>query len=113
MPKSGELLPYVASSAALRWFVPGLFVVLHPLVVSPGTRGEAVTLGPRTIISWFGIRGIGPIYYLKFAIPHGVTGALAHGPITLTLVTAAVSVHERCVGAPLIKRYVQHESSAP
>lgn len=43
-------------------------------------------------MSWFGIRGIGSIYYLMYAINHGLPRALAQEIIALTLRIAAVSV---------------------
>jgi sodium/hydrogen antiporter len=73
----GAMLPYAAPSAALWWVIPLLFVVLRPLAVASGTPGEPMAKHQRAMISWFGIRGIGSVFYLMFAIRHGVTGTLA------------------------------------
>ena len=58
------------------------------------------------MISWFGIRGIGSVFYLMFAIQHGVTGPLAQPPVTFTRVTLAASivVHGVAVTPPVPKR---------
>jgi hypothetical protein len=37
------------------------------------------------MIGRFGIRGVGSLFYLLFAIRHGVTGPLAQELVTLTL----------------------------
>ena len=57
-------------------------------------------------ISWFGIRGIGSIYYLMYAIKHGFSGEraveltnLIFGIITLSILVHGISV------TPLLKRY--------
>jgi len=66
-----------------------------------------MTARQRAMISWFGIRGIGSVYYLLFAIRHGVTGALAQQLITFTLVTVAASIVVHGVSVtPLMRRYV-------
>jgi sodium/hydrogen antiporter len=64
------------------------------------------------MISWFGIRGIGSVFYLMFAIRHGVTGPLAQQLITFTLVTVAASilVHGMSV-KPLMQRYVRRTTA--
>ena len=59
------------------WFVPLLFLVIRPLSVSPGSLGTPATRGQRVLIGWFGIRGIGSLYYLMYAITHGLPRALA------------------------------------
>jgi NhaP-type Na+/H+ or K+/H+ antiporter len=88
----GAMLPYAAPSVALWWFIPLLFVVLRPLAVLAGTPGEQLVARQRIMISWFGIRGIGSVFYLMFAIDYGVTGALAQELVTLTLVTVVASI---------------------
>jgi NhaP-type Na+/H+ or K+/H+ antiporter len=47
------------------------------------------------MISWFGIRGIGSVFYLMFALRQGVTGSLAQELIMLTLMTVTASIPSR------------------
>ena len=65
-----------------------------------------MTRGQRRLISWFGIRGIGSLYYLLFAISHGVQPALAEHLLSLTLpvVVASVVLHGISV-TPMMRRY--------
>jgi sodium/hydrogen antiporter len=60
------------------------------------------------MISWFGIRGIGSIYYLMYAINRGLPRSLAEEIIalTLTMVAASIVLHGISV-TPLMDRYVR------
>lgn len=75
------------------WFIALLFLLIRPLAVHAGLLGAA-KMGPaeRGLISWFGIRGIGSLYYLAFAINRGLPGELAWRLTALTLTTIAVSI---------------------
>ena len=107
----GALLPHVMSWGALWWFIPLLFILLRSLAVVAGTMGDPMPMQQRTMICWFGIRGIGSIFYLMFAIRHGLSEPLAQQLITLTLVTVAVSIVVHGVSVlPLMKWYERHES---
>jgi NhaP-type Na+/H+ or K+/H+ antiporter len=109
----GAMLSYEAPSAAIWWFIPLLFLLLRPLAVTAGTLGEPMTARQRAMISWFGIRGIGSVFYLMFAIRHGVTGPLAQQLITFTLVTVAASIVVHGVSVtPLMRRYQRRNAAA-
>jgi NhaP-type Na+/H+ or K+/H+ antiporter len=72
-----------------------------------------MTARQRSMISWFGIRGIGSLFYLLFAIRHGVTGPLAQQLISFTLVTVAASIVLHGVSVrPLMRQYMRRKSSA-
>ena len=88
----GAMLPYVTLSTELLWFIPLLFLVVRPLAVLPGIIGTPIRADQYAMISWFGIRGIGSVFYLVFALNRGVSGALADELVTLTLVTVATSI---------------------
>ena len=64
------------------WFVLLLFFVARPAAVWLGLLGAtSVSRDQRILISWFGIRGVGSIFYLMYAINHGLparAGAAAH-----------------------------------
>jgi NhaP-type Na+/H+ or K+/H+ antiporter len=57
-------------------------------------------------VSWFGIRGIGSVYYLMYSIEHGFTGNIAFRMTHLTfgIITISILVHGISV-TPLMKRY--------
>lgn len=88
----GAMLPCMTPWRDLWWFIPLLFVAIRPAAVFAGTLWGSAGLPQRAMIGWFGIRGIGSVFYLLFAIRHGVTGPLAQELVTLTLVCVAVSI---------------------
>ncbi len=69
-----------------------LFVVARPLSVMIGLWGSDASTRVRSIIGWFGVRGIGSIYYLMFAINHGLPKNLAQDMIQITIVVVMLSI---------------------
>ncbi len=58
------------------------------------------------MIAWFGVRGIGSLYYLGYAINHGLDPALASTLVALTLVTVVASIVAHGISVtPLMDRY--------
>lgn len=88
----GAMLAYASISISAIWFTVLLFIVVRPLSISLGLLGAPVSRDQLRLISWFGIRGIGSIYYLMYAISHGVPDSEANQLVTLTLTTVAVSI---------------------
>jgi len=94
------------------WLVVILFVIVRPIAVLLGCPGGGITWQQRGLISWFGIRGIGSIYYLMFAIEHSLPPDLAARLISITLGVVAVSVVVHGISAtPLMKWY--HKTDHP
>jgi len=56
--------------------------------------------------AWFGVRGIGSLYYLMYAIEHGLPEPLALQLVQMTLivVTLSILVHGTSV-KPLMERF--------
>jgi NhaP-type Na+/H+ or K+/H+ antiporter len=102
----GALLWAVDWHPAAWWFVPLLLLVIRPLSARAGLGGAAVSTRQRWLICWFGIRGVGSIYYLMYAINHGLDAELADQLIALTLavVVASIVVHGTSV-TPLMAAY--------
>ena len=102
----GVLLATVKFRSEVLWFIPLLFLAIRPLAVGAGLLGTTVTWPQRRLMGWFGIRGIGSLYYLLYAISHGIAPALARQllSITLAVVVASVVAHGISV-TPLMKRY--------
>ena len=102
----GVLLATVEFEHDALWFVPVLFVLVRPLAVYLGLLGTRVKGSQRNLISWFGIRGIGSLYYLLYAINHGIEPVLADRLLSMTLsvVVASVIAHGISV-TPLMTHY--------
>ena len=69
-----------------------VFCVARPVSVLVGLWGTG-TAGPmRGLSAWFGVRGIGSLYYLMYAIQHGLPEPLALQLVQITLVVVALSI---------------------
>lgn len=73
-------------------FAAVLFLAIRPASVLVGLLGCQVTPREQLLISWFGIRGIGSLYYLMYAVNHGLSPTLGQELISMTLVVIAISV---------------------
>jgi NhaP-type Na+/H+ or K+/H+ antiporter len=103
------LLPSVPPAAL--WFLPLLFLVIRPLAVALSLIGSEATGIQRGLIAWFGIRGIGSLYYLSYAITHGLEGRFAEQLAALTALTVAVSIVLHGISVtPIMKRYSRKKS---
>lgn len=106
----GAMLPYVHVDWATLGFVLLLFGILRPLSVWFGLLGAPVSRDQRLLISWFGIRGIGSIYYLMFALNHGLSGPIVDQAITLTVTTVAASIVIHGISVtPLMNLYTRRK----
>jgi NhaP-type Na+/H+ or K+/H+ antiporter len=83
-----------------------LFFIARPLSVMLGLAGTGTSLRLRLIIGWFGVRGIGSVYYLMYAINNGLPGALTHELTQITAVVVALSILVHGITVkPLMGRY--------
>lgn len=102
----GSMLGFAKPIDALWWFVPLLLLVLRPLSVLPSVFGAGLTLPQTGMVAWFGIRGVGSVFYLALALHHGVTGDVADLLVSLTLWSVAASIVAHGVSArPLMRIY--------
>ncbi len=102
----GSLLGSPHLSWNALWFVPLLLLVIRPVSAVIGLHGADVARPQRWLIAWFGIRGIGSVFYLAYALEHGLEGRAADEIVALTLIAIAVSVVVHGVSVtPLMQRY--------
>ena len=109
----GVLLATVKFRFDMLWFVPLLFLVIRPIAVAIGMLGTDAKPAQRRLMAWFGIRGIGSLYYVLYAISHGIEPELAQQllSVTLTVIVASVIAHGVSV-TPLMKRYEARKKKA-
>ena len=87
-------------------FVVFLFVVARPVSVMIGLLGTSTPWRLRGMVGWFGVRGIGSLYYLTYAIQHGLPEDVALDLIHMTLVTVVLSILVHGVSVkPLMDRF--------
>jgi NhaP-type Na+/H+ or K+/H+ antiporter len=99
-------LSHVGIAPAAVWLVPLMFLVVRPVAVLGGLAGARVPRPTRILCAWFGIRGIGSLYYLAYATNHGLDAALATSltGVTLAVVAASIVIHGVSV-TPLMDWY--------
>ena len=102
----GALLPVAELAWPVIWFVPLMLLVVRPAAVWLGLVGAHLSPLQKGLVGWFGIRGIGSVYYLGYAITHGLDEATAWTLLALTLATVAASaaVHGTSV-TPIMNWY--------
>ena len=102
----GAMLWSVKWHPGAWWLVPLLLLVIRPGAVALGLLRSSSSGGQRWLIGWFGIRGVGSLYYLMYAINHGVPSQLADPLIALTLsvVVTSIVVHGLSV-TPMMAAY--------
>jgi sodium/hydrogen antiporter len=69
-----------------------LFVVVRPVSVIFGLLGTNTTWRIRGMTGWFGVRGIGSLYYLMYAIENGLPESLSLQLIQMTLIVVTLSI---------------------
>ena len=92
------LVTLVGVSLATHWSTRGallgliLIVVIRPLTTLVFLVGTKLGMTQRALIGWFGIRGVGSIYYLAYAISHGLSGDWARSMADFGLSALATSI---------------------
>jgi NhaP-type Na+/H+ or K+/H+ antiporter len=83
-----------------------LFVVIRPAATMLTLFRTRVSTPERAFIAWFGVRGVGSLYYLAYAVTRGVPAPAARmlADTTLVVVAASIVLHGVSV-TPLMKRY--------
>ena len=96
---------------ALALFV---FLVARPISVLLGLLGTRMVWRMRGMVAWFGVRGIGSLYYLMYAIQLGLPEALALELIQLTLIVVALSILAHGISVkPLMRQFWRARTGQP
>ena len=82
-----------------------VFMVARPLSVYIGLWRSDMPMQMRGMSAWFGVRGIGSLYYLMYAIQHGLPQAIALELIHVVFITITLSIFIHGVSVkPLVRR---------
>jgi NhaP-type Na+/H+ or K+/H+ antiporter len=83
-----------------------LFIVARPVSVIIALIGTKTSWRIRGLAGWFGVRGIGSLYYLMYAIQHGLPEKLALQLIQITLIVVTLSILLHGISVkPLLHRF--------
>lgn len=82
-----------------------LFLVLRPVSVMAGLMRARLHPHDVRLFAWLGVRGIGSLYYLAYAVTHGLAADRADTLASVALATIALSVVAHGVSVtPLLER---------
>ncbi len=95
---------YYAGEALL---VAGLLIFfIRPVGAWLSTIGSHIHPAKRLLMGWFGIRGVGSLYYLFYALGEGLKGELGEQIAWITYITVVISVILHGISAtPLMNWY--------
>lgn len=86
-----------------------LLFVIRPIGVWISMLGSRIPPPTRWLFGWFGIRGVGSLYYLTYAFGKGLKGELGERIAWITYITVVISVIVHGISAtPLINWYERH-----
>ncbi|MGM9486326.1 cation:proton antiporter [Ideonella sp. YS5] len=88
----GTLLTREAFTAQTVVVALAALLIARPLAVFLTVPGRAFNPSQRRLAAWFGIRGVGSMYYLAFAVSHGARGVQMGWVADAVLVTITLSV---------------------
>ena len=108
----GALLADIEAPGAGILLAAALFIIIRPVATMLALLRAPLSGPQRAFIAWFGVRGVGSIYYLTYALTHGVSAPEARmlADITLVVVAASIVLHGLSV-TPLIERYAARTSA--
>lgn len=106
------LYPYLLALAPAQWWIiPLLFLAIRPAAVVIGLAGAGQKNLQTPLISWFGIRGLGSIYYLAYAIQHGLPFETAEPLTAVVLTVVTVSVVAHGLSVPSMMRWYRERTA--
>ena len=89
-----------------------LLFVIRPLGTWISTLGSSLLPANRWLFGWFGIRGVGSLYYLSYAFGEGLKDELGETIAWITYITVVISVILHGVSAtPLMNWYEKNIAS--
>lgn len=104
------LLKYAGQSLLIAG---SLFLLIRPLGVWLAMLGGRLPQKTSRLMGWFGIKGLGSVYYLTYALSQGVTGKTATQItwITYSVVVLSVIIHG-VSASPLMNWYEEEKSNS-
>jgi len=77
------------------WLAIVLFFILRPVAVAIGLTFNKLDISKKSLIGFFGIRGIGSVYYLSYAIAHGFVSPDSElvADVTFTVIAFSILIH--------------------
>ncbi|HEX6117727.1 MAG TPA: sodium:proton antiporter [Solirubrobacterales bacterium] len=89
-----------------------LILVIRPVAVAISSIGSRLPRGERLFMAWFGVRGIGSLYYLAIAVGSGYLAAGEAETVAWTAIAVVIGsiVVHGVTAAPLTRRWLPPEA---
>lgn len=109
----GALLWQSTFIASFAWIAILLLFVIRPVSIEAGLLRSPLGKMERRLMGWFGVRGIGSVYYLCYGITHGLPHDFARtcAIVTFTVIAASIVLHGITV-TPVMNWYSRRSDSA-
>jgi NhaP-type Na+/H+ or K+/H+ antiporter len=102
----GALLSRGLFSLEAVLFALAIFFLIRPLTVLISVAGVRLSPAETALIGWFGVRGAGSVFYLAYAIAHGLDPSVASTVANAVLPAVALSVVIHGISVtPFMKAY--------
>jgi NhaP-type Na+/H+ or K+/H+ antiporter len=103
-----RLEPMLRFAAPAALIAGSLLFIIRPLGAWVSTAGAPLRPTTRWLFGWFGIRGIGSLYYLTYALGEGLQGETSELIAWVTILTVTISVILHGItSTPLMRWYGQ------
>lgn len=94
-----------------RWdhlaFALLMIAVVRPAAVWAVVRQRALPGRQRRLVAWFGIRGVGSLFYLAFALTHSLDDSLARELVSVAVLSIATSIVAHGISATPVMNWYQ------
>ncbi|ACK72345.1 sodium/hydrogen exchanger [Gloeothece citriformis PCC 7424] len=74
------------------WVSGLLFFIIRPVGTLLSTFGSSLPMSNRLLVGWFGIRGVGSLYYLSYALGHQLEKNTIEQIAWITIITMILSI---------------------
>ncbi|MGB3511494.1 MAG: sodium:proton antiporter [Microcoleaceae cyanobacterium] len=83
-----------------------LLFIIRPVGAWLSTIGQGYKPATRLLVGWFGVRGVGSLYYLFYALGKGFDGDVAVAVVWIAIATVIMSIVLHGISTtPLMKQY--------
>ena len=115
LERIAEVAVVLVIGSLLRWdhftltslsIAGALLLLIRPLAVFISAVPLDVPRSQLRLLGWFGIRGVGSLFYLMYAVDHGLAQGAAQQLVAIVLPVVAISIVVHGISAtPLMERY--------
>lgn len=88
-----------------------LMLIIRPAGVALALLGSNLSPTDRSLIAWFGIRGVGSLYYLNYAVGQEIGSGIAEQITWITILTVVFSIVVHGISSSLLMLWYEKRGS--